>query len=79
MNTFMRRPVLSLALLVATFLAGPISAGGRVYASAEEAEPLAVGSRVPAVTVRGVAGEEADLAQLVAEQGALLVFYRGGW
>jgi len=49
------------------------------YPSAEAVKPLAVGASVPHVEVRSVAGEGVDLAQLVRERGALLVFYRGGW
>jgi hypothetical protein len=52
---------------------------GRVYPTAEAVEPLAPGARVPSVRVQTLLGEPVDLADLVREQGALLVFYRGGW
>jgi len=52
---------------------------GRVYASAEDVQPLAAGERVPSVQVTGLDGDAVDLADLVREHGALLVFYRGGW
>lgn len=61
------------------FAAAPALAEGRVYDDAESVEPLPVGARVPSVEVRGVDGRVTDLAALTAEQGALLVFYRGGW
>jgi hypothetical protein len=54
-------------------------AGDRVFATAEEVEPLTAGSAVPEVAVRTVRGDAVDLAGLVRERGALLVFYRGGW
>ena len=57
---------------------GP-GAEGRVYASAEEVQPLAAGERVPSVRVVALGGEFVDLADVVREHGALLVFYRGGW
>jgi hypothetical protein len=50
-----------------------------VYASAEDVQPLAVGERVPPARVVTVRGEPVDLADVVREHGALLVFYRGGW
>jgi peroxiredoxin len=50
-----------------------------VYATAAEVEPLQPGSRVPSASVTSVKGETVDLAELVRERGALLVFYRGGW
>ncbi len=64
------------ALLLAAAAAG---ADGRVYPAAASVEPLAPGARVPSVRVQTVLGEPVDLADLVREQGALLVFYRGGW
>lgn len=51
----------------------------RVYASAEQVQPLAVGERVPSVRVVTVRGKSVDLAEVVRDHGALLVFYRGGW
>ena len=51
----------------------------RAYPSAEATRPLAVGSQVPDVPLRSVRGEAVALRSLVAERGALLVFYRGGW
>jgi hypothetical protein len=72
----MRQLGSTLALLIA---ASAASAADRVYPTAEAAEPLAVGSSVPAVTVNTVAGESVDLSELVRDRGALLVFYRGGW
>ena len=50
-----------------------------VYPDAESVQPLTIGARVPKARLRSVAGAEVDLASLVAERGALLVFYRGGW
>jgi hypothetical protein len=52
---------------------------GTVYASAEAVVPLAPGAAVPSAIVRTVDGEEVDLADVVRDEGALLVFYRGGW
>ncbi len=70
-------------LLLATvaFLCGAGAAHGddRVYASPEAVVPLAVGTAVPSARVRTVGGETIDLAELVRDAGALLVFYRGGW
>ncbi len=51
----------------------------RVYPAPEAVEPLAPGDRVPAARVETVLGEPVDLAEVVRERGALLVFYRGGW
>jgi hypothetical protein len=75
-----------MALLLVSFASPPllaaeelVAAEPRAYPSAEAVKPLAVGADVPSVSVRTVAGELVDLASLVAERGALLVFYRGGW
>jgi hypothetical protein len=50
-----------------------------VYPNPESVQPLAVGSQVPKAMVATVAGDPVDLAEMVREQGVLLVFYRGGW
>lgn len=57
----------------------PVAALADVATAPDQVLPLAPGQAVPSATVRTVSGEAADLAELVREQGALLVFYRGGW
>ena len=52
---------------------------GTVYPSAEAVVPLAPGAMVPSAIVRNVDDEPVDLADVVHDEGALLVFYRGGW
>jgi hypothetical protein len=69
----------ALALAAICLAAASAWAGGRVYDSPEAVEPLAPGASVPSVQVATVRGEPVDLAERVREQGALLVFYRGGW
>jgi hypothetical protein len=73
------------AAVVVWTLSGFVACGGeappasRVYASAEDVQPLAAGQRVPSVSVVAVDGKAVDLAEVVRDRGALLVFYRGGW
>ena len=50
-----------------------------VFGSPYDIEPLQPGARVPTVAVETVHEELVDVAGLVRETGALLVFYRGGW
>jgi hypothetical protein len=57
----------------------PTAALADVAAAPDAVVPLAPGQAVPSAPIRTVSGEAADLAELVREQGALLVFYRGGW
>ncbi|MCZ7646459.1 MAG: AhpC/TSA family protein [Planctomycetota bacterium] len=45
----------------------------------EDAKGLAVGDRVPAVTVKQADGKEVNLAEAIKAKPALLIFYRGGW
>jgi len=71
-----RAKMLAAAVLL---LAAVGQAGDRVHPSPDAVEPLAAGSRVPAVSVETADGDPVDLAGLVREHGALLVFYRGGW
>ena len=65
----------SLVLLPQSVLAG----SGRAYPSAEAVKPLEPGAPVPATVVQTIDGQEVNLAKLVHDEGALLVFYRGGW
>ena len=83
-----RRAWLRTAVIVwlfpAVVLFGPLSKASSeealpVYPNAESVRPLAVGQTVPSAEVRTIDGESVDLATLVADRGALLVFYRGGW
>jgi hypothetical protein len=64
------------ALLLA---AGAVHAGDRVYPTPDAVEPLAPGTSVPPVRVESVRGAAVDLAEVMGDEGALLVFYRGGW
>lgn len=48
-------------------------------ASAEEANPLEVGDRIPPVRVADSEGRSVDLSKLAAEKPTVFIFYRGGW
>jgi hypothetical protein len=74
-----RCAIASIALGALIALSAVAGAAGRVYDSAAEVEPLAVGADVPSVRVTSVKGISVDLSALVRDRGALLVFYRGGW
>ena len=69
----------ALATLTALCTTGTAAAADGVYPNAEAVVPLGSGARVPSAVVQSVTGEPVDLADLVRESGALLVFYRGGW
>ena len=69
----------SLVTLLLGLVAVGAAAERTAYDSAEEVEPLQAGAAVPEVMLRTVDDEPLDLAQRVADRGALLVFYRGGW
>ena len=65
--------------MLLSLTAGAAHAEGRVYPSPDAVQPLQPGAQVPAVQIQAVAGEPVDLAGIVRDRGALLVFYRGGW
>ncbi len=73
----------SLRILLAAWtlfgFAAVTTAEDAVFPGADAVRPLAMGKAVPSVVVTGVDGETQELAALAREQGALLVFYRGGW
>lgn len=63
--------VAALAAAILVAVASPALADGL--------EPLAVGERVPDVSVRDVDGEAVSLRAAAARKPTVLIFYRGGW
>jgi peroxiredoxin len=47
--------------------------------SPQDVCPLLPGTPVPDVTVQAIDGSQVNLADLVRESPAIIVFYRGGW
>ena len=75
-----RRFLLFAPFVVALAAALPLGASAQTaHRSPESVVPLAPDQVVPSAGVRTVGGEPVDLADLVRDEGALLVFYRGGW
>lgn len=66
-------------LFAVLLLAVPAGGDDAAYPSAAAVTPLPPGAKVPSAVVRSVGGEPVDVAALVRDHGALLVFYRGGW
>lgn len=80
MNTFRKLSSLVFpALLASGLCVAAAAAENVVHPDAESVQPLQPGASVPSAIVHSVEGKPVDLADLVREQGALLVFYRGGW
>jgi hypothetical protein len=66
------------AVLITVASLAMLGASG-VAESPDDIQPLRTGDSIPAVTVTTVAGDDFDLAAVVAEQPTVLIFYRGGW
>lgn len=64
-------------LFLAAFCA-PASAAP-VPASAQNVNPIEVGSTVPEATVKRPDGNSVALSDLIKDRPSVLVFYRGGW
>ena len=47
--------------------------------SADKVTPIAVGSKVPKITLRTLEGEDFKLSASIAKRRTVLIFYRGGW
>lgn len=69
-------PALGAVILSASAV---VAAPADVAPSADQVRPPLVGSTVPDVGVRSIEGESVQLADLVAGQPSILIFYRGGW
>lgn len=68
----------ALAVLLLTASSG-WAAAAELAAAATEIRPILLGSKMPNVALRTVAGEPTTLAAQVGGKPAILVFYRGGW
>ena len=55
------------------------SGGGVVAATAADIRPLVIGSPLPEVELRNIAGEKTSLGKLLENGPLVLAFYRGGW
>ncbi|MBS1494337.1 MAG: AhpC/TSA family protein [Bacteroidetes bacterium] len=51
----------------------------QVSGSAADVKPIAVGQKIPDVTLKNVKGEPVNLTTLAGEKQTILVFFRGGW
>ncbi len=83
----MKRPSrLKVNLLRSTLLCGLLcglfsvaAASAEVASSAEDIQPLLVGSEVPDVTVGLLDGTKTSFHELIKQEPTVLIFYRGGW
>ena len=55
------------------------SAANGVAASANDIRPLLIGAKVPDPALRRIDGSPVGLSELLDNQPAILIFYRGGW
>jgi len=72
-------PNLRSVLLVLSFFAATVFARAELASSASAAHPLGVGATAPSVVLKTGTGESFDLAEALAAQPTILIFYRGGW
>jgi peroxiredoxin len=75
----MKNKLLIVTGLMAGLFANLARADADLPLGAAQAVPLAVGSHLPAVTVKTAAGEDYDLAAHTANKPTIIIFYRGGW
>ena len=66
-------------ILIFILLTGISGFAGEVPDSAEDVNPLPVGSQIPQLILKTVDGEPFDLNAAVAQQPTILIFFRGGW
>jgi peroxiredoxin len=70
--------LLTLTLLSNLLLAHANSAN-QIAPSAEDAEPIAVGTGAPDAHLRDLGGKEVTLHAIIAGKPTVLIFYRGSW
>ena len=75
----MRRRIAAACLLYFAVIGAGIAADPGVPSDPAKVVPLAVGSAIPAVTVRNPDGSERRLGPGPLARPMVLIFYRGGW
>jgi peroxiredoxin len=73
------RQLTILLTCAAALLAGGLARGAEVPTNPADVRPLAVGSAMPAVTVRNPDGSEHLIGPGPLAKPTILIFYRGGW
>ncbi len=76
---FLIIPIVLLFSFAALSFAEQPAAVQTVATSADAICPLLIGSPVPDLTVKTVAGESFDLKAAIRSKPTVLIFYRGGW
>ena len=66
-------------LLVGGFLSARANTADQVAPSAEDAEPIGVGTGAPDAGLRDLEGKEVTLHGIIAGKPTVLIFYRGSW
>ena len=66
-------------LLVGGFLSARANTADQVAPSAEDAEPIRVGTGAPDAGLRDLEGKEVTLHGIIAGKPTVLIFYRGSW
>ena len=66
-------------LLVGGFLSARANTADQVAPSAEDAEPIGVGTAAPDAGLRDLEGKEVTLHGIIAGKPTVLIFYRGSW
>ena len=70
----------TLVLLTISFALSSNNIVAQEYApTAEDVQPLLIGAQIPDLSVKTVDGVEKNIQDLVSNQPAIFIFYRGGW
>lgn len=56
-----------------------LSTPAEVPSSAQQVQPLSVGTQLPSAEVYTASGEGVDLVDVIGSAKTALIFYRGGW
>ncbi|PJA37386.1 MAG: antioxidant AhpC [Lysobacterales bacterium CG_4_9_14_3_um_filter_62_6] len=70
---------LALAMVLSSLGFSSVAPAEELAPSATAIRPILLGSAVPEVPLKTVAGESVSLSQQIAGKPTVLVFYRGGW
>jgi hypothetical protein len=78
-RTIRRRGATLAAFCLTAVVTGAPGLGAEVVSSPTDVRPLLIGTEVPSVDVLRLDGTAVNLRDVVGDEKAVVIFYRGGW
>ncbi len=78
-STFKLLVVVLISYVFTSFVVEGQTSSNPVPDSAQKVQPLQIGSKLPAISLRTISDAPFDLNKAISEKPTVLIYYRGGW